>query len=81
LIRRHAGLEATTTSTARLSLTLLGGFQARLGSGPPLRLRARKTQALLAYLALPAGSPPAREAGRAPLGRPITAARPQPCRA
>src|SRR5215831_18062866 len=40
---------------ARLSLRLLGDFQARLGSGPPLRLRARKTQALLAYLASPPG--------------------------
>ena len=39
----------------RLSLTLLGGFQARLGSGPVLRLRTRHTQALLAYLALPCG--------------------------
>ncbi len=39
----------------RLSLTLLGGFQARLGPGPVLRLRARQTQALLAYLALPCG--------------------------
>jgi len=39
---------------ARLNLRLLGDFEARLGSGPPLRLRARKTQALLAYLgALP----------------------------
>ena len=36
---------------ARLNLRLLGDFEARLGSGPPLRLRARKTQALLAYLA------------------------------
>ena len=39
----------------RLSLTLLGGLQARLGSGPVLRLRARQTSALLAYLALPSG--------------------------
>jgi DNA-binding SARP family transcriptional activator len=39
----------------RLNLTLLGDFHARFGSGPALRLRARKTQALLAYLALPAG--------------------------
>jgi DNA-binding SARP family transcriptional activator len=38
-----------------LSLTLLGGFQARIGSGPVLRLRTRHTQALLAYLALPSG--------------------------
>ena len=45
----------------RLSLTLLGDFQARLGPGPPLRLRARKTQALLAYLALPAGQPHSRD--------------------
>lgn len=39
----------------RLSLTLLGGFQARIGSGPALSLSTRKAQALLAYLALPAG--------------------------
>ena len=45
----------------RLSLTLLGDFQARLGPGPPLRLRARKTQALLAYLALPAGQAHSRD--------------------
>jgi DNA-binding SARP family transcriptional activator len=40
---------------ARLVLTLLGGFEARLGDGPPLALPTRKTQALLAYLALPPG--------------------------
>ncbi len=45
----------------RLSLTLLGDFQARLGPGSPLRLRARKTQALLAYLALPAGQAHSRD--------------------
>jgi DNA-binding SARP family transcriptional activator len=39
----------------RLCLTLLGGFQARLGQGPPLALPTRKSQALLAYLALPLG--------------------------
>src|SRR5262245_1730777 len=39
----------------RLSLTLLGGFQARLDPGPPLALPTRKSQALLAYLALPLG--------------------------
>ena len=38
-----------------LHLTLLGGFQARLGSGPALSLPTRKAQALLAYLALPPG--------------------------
>src|SRR5262245_40156758 len=40
---------------AKLSLTLLGGFQARLDPGPALALPTRKTQALLAYLALPLG--------------------------
>lgn len=39
----------------RLNLTLMGDFQARIGQGPPLRLRTRKAQALLAYLAMPAG--------------------------
>jgi DNA-binding SARP family transcriptional activator len=40
----------------RLSLTLLGGFQARVQAGaPPLSLPIRKAQALLAYLALPPG--------------------------
>ncbi len=47
-------------STARPSLTLLGGFQARLGSGPPLALPA-KTQALFAYLAMPLGAAHPRE--------------------
>jgi DNA-binding SARP family transcriptional activator len=45
----------------RLSLTLLGDFQARFGAGPPLRLRTRKTQALLAYLALSPGQPHSRD--------------------
>ena len=45
----------------RLGLTLLGDFQARIGSGPPLRLRTRKTQALLAYLALPPGTAHSRD--------------------
>ncbi len=40
---------------AKLSLTLLGGFQARLDPGPALTLPTRKAQALLAYLALPLG--------------------------
>src|SRR6266478_8937706 len=39
----------------RLSLTLLGGFQARLEPGSALSLPTRKSQALLAYLALPLG--------------------------
>lgn len=39
----------------RLYLTLLGGFQARRGSGDAVALPTRKAQALLAYLALPVG--------------------------
>src|SRR5262245_4856227 len=40
---------------ARLTLTLLGGFRARLDPGAPLALPTRKAQALLAYLAMPLG--------------------------
>jgi DNA-binding SARP family transcriptional activator len=40
---------------AQLTLTLLGGFRARLGSTTPVSLPTRKAQALLAYLAVPAG--------------------------
>lgn len=40
---------------ARLNLTLFGGFQGRLGAAAPLTLPTRKTQALLAFLALPPG--------------------------
>ncbi len=39
----------------RLQLKLLGGFEARKVSGPVLDIAARKTRALLAYLALPTG--------------------------
>src|ERR671936_2259427 len=39
----------------RLHLTLLGGFHARLEPGSAIALPTRKSQALLAYLALPAG--------------------------
>ena len=46
---------------ARLRLTLLGGFQAQLAPGPALVLPTRKTQALLAYLALPLGQAHPRE--------------------
>jgi DNA-binding SARP family transcriptional activator/tetratricopeptide (TPR) repeat protein len=38
-----------------LSLSLLGGFQVRLGSGGPLTLSNSKAQALLAYLAVAPG--------------------------
>src|SRR5262245_12275133 len=47
---------------ARLELTLLGGFQARLPPGGAINLPARKAQALLAYLALPAGRSHPRDA-------------------
>jgi DNA-binding SARP family transcriptional activator len=40
---------------AQLSLTLLGGLQARVEPGGALSLPTRKAQALLAYLALPPG--------------------------
>jgi DNA-binding SARP family transcriptional activator len=40
---------------ARLSLTLLGGFAARVEDGKPVGLSIRKGQALLAYLAMPTG--------------------------
>src|SRR6266849_4876762 len=39
----------------KLSLTLLGGFQARLEPSAAVSLPTRKAQALLAYLALPPG--------------------------
>ena len=45
----------------RLTLTLLGDFQVRLGPAPPLRLRTRKAEALLAYCALPPGPPHSRD--------------------
>jgi DNA-binding SARP family transcriptional activator/tetratricopeptide (TPR) repeat protein len=41
---------------ARLNLTLLGGFIARLDPVSPLALPTRKAKALLAYLALPPGA-------------------------
>jgi len=45
----------------RLQLKLLGGFEARIVSGPVLDIAARKTRALLAYLALPTGRSHARD--------------------
>ena len=40
---------------ARLEISLLGGFQARLDAGPPLSFPTRKVQALLGYLAATPG--------------------------
>jgi DNA-binding SARP family transcriptional activator len=45
----------------RLNLALLGGFQGRLGASVPLTLPTRKSQALLAFLALPPGRSHPRE--------------------
>lgn len=55
------GWEEDAQFMARLNLTLLGDALAHLGPGSPLRLRTRKAQALLAYLALPLGQPHSRE--------------------
>ena len=44
-----------------IHVRLFGAFQAESRSGSPLRLPTRKTQALLAFLAFPAGRPQARE--------------------
>jgi DNA-binding SARP family transcriptional activator len=46
---------------AQFALDLFGGFQARAGRGRGIRLRRRKAQALLAYLALQAGQRFSRE--------------------
>ncbi|MFQ5786311.1 MAG: BTAD domain-containing putative transcriptional regulator, partial [Alphaproteobacteria bacterium] len=46
---------------ASLQLSLLGGFQINGVSGPALRLPTRKSQALLAYLALNAGQTHSRD--------------------
>jgi predicted ATPase/DNA-binding SARP family transcriptional activator len=49
------------TSEAHLELRLLGGFEARLQAGAAFVLPTQKTQALLAYLALPLGQSHPRE--------------------
>src|SRR5262249_45713136 len=41
--------------TAPLRLKLLGGFETRLAEGPVIEISAKKTRALLAYLALSSG--------------------------
>jgi DNA-binding SARP family transcriptional activator/predicted ATPase len=46
---------------AGLTLSLFGGFEARLASGASPRLPTRKAQALLAYLAMSAGRPHSRD--------------------
>lgn len=46
---------------APLTLRLFGGFEARLLAGPPLILRRKKAEALLAYLGLRPGQPHPRD--------------------
>ncbi len=46
---------------ARLQVRLLGGFEARLDTGQELALKGRKTQALLAYLAMAPGQARSRD--------------------
>lgn len=46
---------------AHLKLRLLGGFEASLAASSPVEFPARKAQALLAYLACPAGQRQSRE--------------------
>jgi DNA-binding SARP family transcriptional activator len=58
-IAQHA-LVPSAPETGALAISLLGGFQARVGAST-IRLPTRKTQGLLAYLALHAGQPHDRE--------------------
>src|SRR5262245_44113203 len=52
---QHAKVTGGAQGVARPSLTLLGGFEARLDDGSSLGLPTHKYKALLAYLAVPAG--------------------------
>src|SRR5262245_23180167 len=58
--------KARSSSMSGLRLVLLGGFDARVGDGPPLTLGPRKSRALLAYLAV-AGPRPQPRGTLAPL--------------
>lgn len=49
------------TSVARLQITLLNGFRVATASGTTIEIAAKKTRALLAYLALPVGRPHTRD--------------------
>ena len=58
--KSHGGVvgSVSSTMTQRLTLDLLGGLQVQLTpSAAPLNLPTRKAQALVAYLAIPAGRP------------------------
>src|SRR6266851_4636108 len=58
---RAGSLGGALKPAASLKLTLLGGFQAQLEAGAVFVLPTKKSQALLAYLALPAGPAHPRE--------------------
>src|SRR5262245_36960895 len=60
-IAAFATSEVSADAMASLELTLLGGFDARFGTGEPLAPLGRKAQLLLAFLALRAGEPQTRE--------------------
>src|SRR5262245_66671029 len=51
----HANVTPERHRVARVSVTLLGGLQARLDDGTSLGLPTHKYKALLAYLAVPSG--------------------------
>ncbi len=48
----YSGSGGDYRAMARLTLTLLGGFRAQLGTGASLSLPSKKSQALLAYLGM-----------------------------
>jgi len=54
-------VEGREESVAALKIELFGGFAGRLGNGEALTLKGRKTQALLACLALEPGVAHSRE--------------------
>ena len=54
--RRSVSMRKRSVSATKLQLTLFGGFEARTDSGALLRFRTRKTQVLVAYLALETGA-------------------------
>ena len=56
-----AVLESAHTPMAVLNVALLGTFEARLGSGAALTFPRKKSEALLAYLALHPGQTQARD--------------------
>ena len=54
--RQSVSMRHRSVSATKLQLTLFGGFEARTDSGAVLRFRTRKTQVLVAYLALETGA-------------------------